>query len=90
MYQETNGGNATKKQDLLLFFGLLALVILARMLMNAVSSIPHGSILQIPLFIGRSACQSEGAFWREKCDVQQLQNGVHLRFNGAERKRKSV
>ena len=22
MYQETNGGNATKKQDLLLFFGL--------------------------------------------------------------------
>ena len=23
MYQETNGGNATKKQDLLLFFGLL-------------------------------------------------------------------
>ena len=52
MYQETNGGNATKKQDLLLFFGLLALVILARMLMNAVSSIPHGSILQIPLFIG--------------------------------------
>ena len=31
MYQETNGGNATKKQDLLLFFGLLALVILARM-----------------------------------------------------------
>ena len=37
MYQETNGGNATKKQDLLLFFGLLALVILARMLMNAVS-----------------------------------------------------
>ena len=48
MYQETNGGNATKKQDLLLFFGLLALVILARMLMNAVSSIPHGSILQIP------------------------------------------
>ena len=51
MYQETNGGNATKKQDLLLFFGLLALVILARMLMNAVSSIPHGSILQIPLFI---------------------------------------
>ena len=52
MYQETNGGNATKKQDLLLFFGLLALVILARMLMNAVSSIPHGGILQIPLFIG--------------------------------------
>ena len=43
MYQETNGGNATKKQDLLLFFGLLALVILARMLMNAVSSIPHGT-----------------------------------------------
>ena len=23
MYQETDGGNATKKQDLLLFFGLL-------------------------------------------------------------------
>ena len=52
MYQETNGGNATKKQDLLLFFGLLALVIFARMLMNAVNSIPHGGILQIPLFIG--------------------------------------
>ena len=52
MYQETNGGNATKKQDLLLFSGLLALVILAKMLMNAVSRIPHGSILQIPLFIG--------------------------------------
>lgn len=52
MYQETNGGNAAKKQDLLLFFGLLALVIFARMLMNAVSAIPHGSILQIPLFIG--------------------------------------
>ena len=25
MYQETNGGNATKKQDLLLFFGLFLL-----------------------------------------------------------------
>ena len=51
MYQETNGGNATKKQDLLLFFGLLALVILARMLMNAVSSIvllayPHRGALR--------------------------------------------
>lgn len=52
MYQETNGGNATKKQDLLLFFGLLALAVFARMLMNAVSSIPHGDILQIPVFIG--------------------------------------
>ena len=44
MYQETNGGNATKKQDLLLFFGLLALVIFARMLMNAVNSIPKGLV----------------------------------------------
>lgn len=51
MYQETNGANTTKKQDLLLFFGLLVLVVFARLLMNAVSAVPHGGILQIPIFV---------------------------------------
>ena len=41
MYQETNGGNATKKQDLLLFFGLLALVILARMLTERLAELSY-------------------------------------------------
>ena len=62
MYQETNGGNATKKQDLLLFFGLLALVILAKMLMNAVSSIPHGQHFADTPF--------HRAYTRMPCDIQ--------------------
>lgn len=51
MYQESNTANVSKKSDMVLLIGLIALIILSRSLLNLIQA-AGGGILQLAVFIG--------------------------------------
>lgn len=51
MYQETNTSTSGKRADMLLFIGLIALLLVARFLLNLIQAIGGGP-LQLVIFIG--------------------------------------
>lgn len=50
MYQETNTSNSNKRSDLMLFFGLVLLLILARFLLSLIQAVGGGA-MQLIVFV---------------------------------------
>jgi len=50
MHQETNSYPSTKKSDLILFLGMVVALVVFRFLLTAAKLLPHGGILQLPIF----------------------------------------
>lgn len=50
MYQETNEKRSTKGGDLLLVVALIALIVLARVMLNAIKALPYAGIVQLFVF----------------------------------------